>query len=187
MLTKMNAALFNKDVTSNYFTMYGEINDDMAQNFTEWVIGNNFLPAEERPETLTLLVNSEGGSVTSAFAIIDIMRGSSIPIVTVALGQVCSAGLLISMSGEKGLRVITENTSILSHQFGSGSGGKHHELISVAVEYNNIQQRLLNHMSKCTGLSVKDVSEKLMPPSDVWLLPKDAQKLGLCDKVMSLK
>lgn len=183
----MNAALFNKDVASNYFTMYGEINDEMAQNFTEWVIGNNFLPNEERPDTLTLLVNSEGGSVTSAFAIIDIMRGSSIPIVTVALGQVCSAGLLISMSGEKGLRVITENTSILSHQFGSGGGGKFHELVSTHAEFNNIHQRLLAHMGKCTGLSLKDVADKLMPPSDVWLLPKDALKLGLCDKVMSLK
>ena len=82
-----------------------------------FILNKNILPKKDRPENLTLIINSPGGDLNSAFALIDIMRGSRIPIHTLGIGQISSCGLLTFMAGEKGHRTITPNTSILSHQY----------------------------------------------------------------------
>lgn len=188
MLSKINKAMFGtKDVLNNFYCLFDEITDENAREVTEWILANNLAPTGEQPDVLNLMINSPGGSVSAGFAIIDMMRGSKIPVRTIGLGCVASSGLLIFMSGQKGYRVLAENTSILSHQFSGGNIGKSHDLLAMNVEYSNIQNRLTNHMAKCTGLTEKEVISKLMPPSDIWLLPKEAVKLGLADSVSTLK
>jgi len=78
------------------------------------------------------------------------------------------------MSGEQGHRVLTPNTSILSHQWSWGSGGKEHELFSVVKEFKLNQKRFINHYKKCTGLDEETIREKLLPESDVWMTPQEA-------------
>jgi ATP-dependent Clp protease protease subunit len=175
------------DMLTNIFCLYGEITDDIAQEITEWILFNNYQVAEERPEELTLIVNSTGGLLSAAWVIIDFMIGSDIPVKTIGVGEIASAGLLIVMSGEVGMRILSENASIMSHQFSGGSTDKYHELISIQREYENTQKRLIKHISKCTGLNKRQIENKLMPHSDIYLTAKEAIKLGLADKVQKLK
>jgi ATP-dependent Clp protease protease subunit len=151
----------------------------------EWIIESNF--SEERPEALNLMICSPGGDLAAAFALIDVMRGSAIPVQTIGLGEIASAGLLIFLAGEKGKRVLTPNTSILSHQYAWGAVGKHHELIAAAKEYSNIDQRLINHYKKTTSLDEKRIREILLPPQDIWLNAKEAKEYGVCDLIKELK
>jgi ATP-dependent Clp protease protease subunit len=148
-----------------------------------FILNKNILPKKDRPENLTLIINSPGGDLNSAFALIDIMRGSRIPIHTLGIGQISSCGLLTFMAGEKGHRTITPNTSILSHQYSWGSYGKEHELIARIKEFDLTSERMLNHYKKCTGLSEKVIKEILMPPQDVWLSAKEAVKYSIADQV----
>jgi ATP-dependent Clp protease protease subunit len=148
-----------------------------------FILNKNILPKKDRPENLTLIINSPGGDLNSAFALIDIMRGSRIPIHTLGIGQISSCGLLTFMAGEKGHRTITPNTSILSHQYSWGSYGKEHELIARIKEFDLTGERMLNHYKKCTGLSEKVIKEILMPPQDVWLSAKEAVKYSIADQV----
>jgi ATP-dependent Clp protease protease subunit len=148
-----------------------------------FILNKNILPKKDRPENLTLIINSPGGDLNSAFALIDIMRGSRIPIHTLGIGQISSCGLLTFMAGEKGHRTITPNTSILSHQYSWGSYGKEHELIARIKEFDLTSERMLTHYKKCTGLSEKVIKEILMPPQDVWLSAKEAVKYGIADQV----
>jgi ATP-dependent Clp protease protease subunit len=148
-----------------------------------FILNKNILPKKDRPENLTLIINSPGGDLNSAFALIDIMKGSRIPIHTLGIGQISSCGLLTFMAGEKGHRTITPNTSILSHQYSWGSYGKEHELIARIKEFDLTGERMLNHYKKCTGLSEKVIKEILMPPQDVWLSSKEAVKYGIADQV----
>jgi ATP-dependent Clp protease protease subunit len=101
------------------------------------------------------------------------------------MGMIASCGLLMFISGEKGRRVLTPNTSILSHQFSWGSFGKEHELFAAVKEFDLTTQRMIDHYKKCTGLSEKDIRQYLLPPQDVWLSAKEAKKLGLCDSIQS--
>jgi ATP-dependent Clp protease protease subunit len=133
------------------------------------------------------MITSYGGDLSAAFSIIDVMRGSKIPVHTVGLGCIASAGLLTFISGTKGKRVITPNTSILSHQWSWGQVGKEHELIATMREFELTTIRMINHYKKCTGLSDKIIRERLLPPQDVWLSPQEALKYKLCDAVKDIK
>ena len=144
------------------------------------------MPNSERPNEITLVINSPGGSVHSAFALIDTMKGSAIPIKTVGLGLIASCGILTFMAGTKGKRLITPNTSILSHQYSWGSQGKEHELFARVREYELSTERMIEHYKKCTGLKEKQIREVLLPPQDVWLSAEDAVKYGIADKVVSV-
>ena len=97
---------------------------DSTKPVIQAIIEKNLLSDSQRPKELTLVINSPGGQVHSAFALIDTMKGSAIPVKTVGLGMIASCGLLTFMSGTKGRRVITPNTSILSHKYSWGSVGK---------------------------------------------------------------
>jgi len=149
------------------------------------IIEKNLMPNSQRPNELTLVINSPGGQVHSAFALIDTMKGSAIPVKTVGLGMIASCGLLTFMSGTKGRRVITPNTSILSHQYSWGSGGKEHELFARVREFELSTDRMIQHYKKCTGLSEKKVRDILLPPEDRWLSAKEAVKYGIADKIVS--
>ena len=87
------------------------------------------------------------------------------------------------ITGTKGRRILTPNTSILSHQYSWGSVGKEHELFARVKELELTTERMINHYKKCTGLKETDIRKYLLPPHDVWLGAKEAKKLGLCDKV----
>ena len=148
------------------------------------IIEKNLLPQRERPKEITLVINSPGGEVHSAFALIDTIKGSAIPIKTVGLGMIASCGILTFMSGTKGRRFITPNTSILSHQYSWGSAGKEHELFARVREFELSTARMLEHYKKCTGLSEKKIREILLPAEDVWLSAKEAVKYGIADKIV---
>ena len=163
-----------------------EINMNTARDCATWIMDSN-LQKNKKHDHLTLMITSYGGDLSAAFAIIDVMRGSSIPVHTVGLGCIASAGLLTFISGVKGHRVITPNTSILSHQWSWGQVGKEHELIATMREFELTTIRMINHYKKCTGLSDKMIRERLLPPQDVWLSPEEALKYKICDAVKDIK
>ena len=107
----------------------------------DFILRKNLMPTNVRPKHLTLIINSPGGELPSALALIDTMKGSAIPVHTVGLGMIASCGLLTFMSGAKGHRVLTPNTSILSHQFSWGSDGKAHELFATVKEFELLQKK----------------------------------------------
>lgn len=160
-----------------------EFTSSSTSKAIKFILNKNLLSKKKRPDNLTLIINSPGGDIPGAFALIDIMKGSKIPIHTLGIGEISSCGLLTFMSGEKGHRILTSNTSILSHQYSWGGYGKEHELIARVKEYDLTAARMLQHYKKCTGLSDKVIKEVLMPPSDVYLSAKEAVKYGIADHI----
>ena len=167
----------------HYFT--GDFNVNSTKPVIEWIIASNLVPSHQRLKYLTLVINSVGGEVDSAFALIDVMKGSSIPIHTIGLGGIYSCGLLTFMAGEKGHRVVTPQTTIMSHRFSGGAYGKEHELFSRINSYEMTKDKIMNHYMKCTGLSESKVTKYLLPPEDVFLTAEEAVKRGLADSVVS--
>ncbi len=166
------------------FLLMDEISDTTCKDVIQFIISKNLV--KPYPKYLQLIINSGGGDLQAAFAVIDTMKGSAIPVYTVGLGCVASAAVLIFIAGEKGKRVLTPNTSILSHQYSWGTYGKEHELFSTVKEYELTTKRMLNHYRKCTGLTEKKIREHLLPPQDVWLSAQQAKKLGLCDSIKTV-
>jgi ATP-dependent Clp protease protease subunit len=130
MMNKLNIQLKDAGDESahSFYLLMEEITLSSAKQLVEWIFEANF--AEERPDLLNLIICSPGGDLNAAFAVIDTMKGSKIPIYTYGMGEIASCGLMTFMAGEKGKRFITRNTAILSHQYSWGSWGKEHELMA---------------------------------------------------------
>ena len=167
-----------------YLFMCG-VTDESCRDLISFIIAKNL--EKPKPKFLQILINSNGGDLNAAFAVIDMMRGSPIPIRTVGLGMIASAAFAMFIAGEKGHRTLTPNTSIMSHQYSWGSYGKEHELFSTVKEYELTTDRMIKHYKKCTGLNEKKIRQYLLPPHDVWLSGKEAKKLGICDNVKDMK
>jgi ATP-dependent Clp protease protease subunit len=168
------------------YVFMGEITDDAIRPIIEWILVENHVVRKKKKELL-LMICSEGGAMESAFALIDVMRASSIPIKTVGLGSVASSALLIFLAGTPGRRMLTPNTSILSHQYSWGSDGKHHELFAMTKEFGLAQQRMMDHYRMTTGLDEEVIKQRLLPASDVYLSAEEALALGICDFISDLK
>ena len=162
-----------------------DVNAETCASAMKFILSKNLMPVNERPKDIKLIINSPGGSVVSCFALLDIMGGSKIPITTYGLGMIASCGLLLFMGGHK--RILSPNTSVLSHQYAWGSGGKEHELIADRVEQDNTGDRIREHYKRCTGLSEKVIEKELLGPSDVWLTAKQAKKYNLCDQIKDFR
>ena len=182
-MKKMNLQI-TEDTNHQFYLLMGEVNMETMQAAIEWVLSANF--SDDRPDMLNMIICSPGGDLNAAFALIDVMRGSSIPIRTIGLGQIASAGLMIFLTGEKGERILTPNTSILSHQYSWGAFGKEHELFATIKEYDLTTKKVIEHYKKTTGLAEKRIREVLLPPQDVWLSPTEAKKLKICDDVKEM-
>ena len=79
----------------------GDVEQENIKPIVEWILHENHVVKKKRKELL-LMVCSEGGDMGAAFALIDVMHSSPIPIKTVGLGVIASAGLLIFIAGHRG-------------------------------------------------------------------------------------
>ena len=168
--------------SSGIYVFMDEVNSETIKPVIEWILYENYI-SDHRKKELLLMVCSQGGDMEPAFALIDTMKASQIPIKTVGLGQIASCGLLIFIAGAKGRRILTPNTSILSHQFSWCNEGKSHELFATMREFELTQTRMINHYKTCTGLDEDTIRLKLLPAQDVWLDGDAAIELGLCDAI----
>ena len=162
-----------------------EINHETVKPVIEWILHENHVRKKKHKELL-LMICSDGGSIAEAFALIDVMRSSRIPVKTVGLGSIASCGLLIFMAGATGRRVLTPNTSILSHQFSWESEGKSHELFATIKEFELTQKRMVTLYRDATGLEDDVIRKVLLPPQDVWLSAEEALQYHICDVIADL-
>ena len=174
----------NNLASNGVYVLMDDITMESCRECIKWIMNHNL--ADNRLPQLTLIIHSPGGDVHAAFALIDTMKASTIPIKTVGLGLIASCGFLLFIAGTKGRRILTPNTSILSHQYSWGSAGKEHELYARVKEFELSTKRMIQHYKKCIGMNEKQIREVLLPPQDVWLDAKEAYKLKICDKIEEL-
>jgi ATP-dependent Clp protease protease subunit len=133
------------------------------------------------------LINSPGGELQAAFALIEVMEASKIPVETIALGQCVSAAMLILMSGTPGYRVITRTCASMSHTYSTDVGGNHWDIKEIQRELQNTQDRILDQYMKCTGLQKQKIIKNLIGKSDRWLNPAQVVEYGIADRIGALE
>lgn len=164
--------------------LMGEVDDDSVQPIIQGIMEYNLMHPDDQPDHITLFVNTPGGMASSAYHLIDIMKQSPIPVHTIGVGEVASAGVMILMAGEKGNRFVTETTAIMSHQYSRGFGGKEHEIVAAAKEVSLDSARMLMHYKKCTKKTEAYIRRNLLQQSDCYLTPEEAVAHGICDEVV---
>jgi ATP-dependent Clp protease protease subunit len=160
----------------------GNIEEDNIKKAIQWIVFENARKHEEG--MLTLYINSQGGELYQAFALIDVMRSSIIPIRTIGIGSIMSSSFLIFVSGTKGQRYIGKNTGIMCHQYSDEMQGKHHDIKSWMKESDHCNSRMLNILSASSDLDVRTIKSKLLNPTDMWLDSKEMVTFGLADHIL---
>jgi len=163
----------------------GDIDEDSIDKAIKWIVFEHLSAKENEQKVLTLYINSDGGYLSDAFALIDIMRQSKFTIQTIGLGSIASAAFLIFASGTKGHRYIAPNTSIMCHQFSDSVEGKYHDLKAQMREGELTNQKMVNLLLQTTNLDAKQIRSKLLTASDVWLTPDEMKKYGIADHYLT--
>jgi ATP-dependent Clp protease protease subunit len=162
----------------NHF-LTGNVDGESIEKAIRWILMGARKPSPEHP--MKLHINSDGGNLTDAFALMDVMRTSPVPIATVGMGNLMSSAFMIFAAGAKGRRAIAKNTSIMIHQFNHEYMGKYHDMKAYAEEIDRINYRMVAELSRTSGLTRQEVGTKLLNPSDVWLTADQLVELGFAD------
>lgn len=95
----------------------GEIEDDTGAWFLRCV---RWFEARDPDQPIRVVLSTPGGDIGSMFLIHDTIRSTPCAIEILAMGEVCSAGVLILACGDR--RIVTESTCLMSHESTGGEG-----------------------------------------------------------------
>jgi ATP-dependent Clp protease protease subunit len=167
-----------KLLENSIFYLFGEIDDDNVADCIKWILYEN---TDTRDKTLTLYINSTGGDLYNAFALIDTIRNSQYPVRTIAVGSAMSAAFLIFAAGHKGERYAAKNCSFMCHQYSDSLSGKHHDLRATMRDGELCNQKMIDLLKEATGMPPSKIKSKLLPASDVYLSAEECIELGVAD------
>lgn len=170
-----------KLLEEHVYFLTGEIEEDNIGSCIKWITYENLDPKDK---ILTLYVNSTGGDLYQAFALIDIIKHSKHPVRTIAIGAAMSAAFLIFASGKRGERYVAKSTSLMCHQFTESMDNKYHDLKATMKENDICNEKMVAILKEATGLAPSVIKKKLLPPSDVYLTADEAIELGVADRLL---
>jgi ATP-dependent Clp protease protease subunit len=159
----------------------GEITEDNINECVRWITYENL---DSKEKVLTLYVNSTGGDLYQAFALIDVIKSSQHVVRTIGIGAVMSAAFLIFASGDRGHRFAAKNTSFMCHQFTENMDSKYHDLKATMKENDLCNTKMIDILKEATGLPPSKIRSKLLPASDVYLSSAEVIDLGVADHVL---
>jgi ATP-dependent Clp protease protease subunit len=171
MINSMNEQL-RRIVLSGY------VREETAAQFLEQITALEIIDVGK---PITVYIDTYGGSVDAALLMYDAMRACSCPIVTIGIGKVMSAGVLLLASGDK--RFITENTRVMLHEVSGGVFGAVTEMENSVKEMHRLQDVYVNLLSGDTGQSKQKILEDI-EKNTLYMTAKDAVAYGIVDTIV---
>lgn len=132
---------------------------------------------------LPVVIDSYGGQVYSLLAMVDILKSSSLPVATIAIGKSMSCGAILFSCGEEGRRYMSPLSTLMIHDVSSGVHGKIEEVkadSAEAVRLNELVYKLMaRNVGKDDSYFTKIVHDK--GHADWCLTAEDAKFHGLAN------
>jgi ATP-dependent Clp protease protease subunit len=159
----------------------GEVNETLSAAVVAQLL---FLESDAPDKSITLYINSPGGSVTAGLAIYDTMTYITSPVSTVCVGQAASMGSLLLCGGEKGKRFCLPHSSIMIHQPSGGYFGQASDIAIHATEILRVRKQLNQIYKKhLTKVHTLEEIERLME-RDKFLTAQEALEMGIVDRIL---
>lgn len=172
MISSMNEQL-RRIVLSGY------IKEDTAAHFLEQITA---LEVVDMSKPISIYVDTYGGSVDAALCMYDAMKACCCPIVTIGIGKVMSAGVLLLAAGDKGNRFITENTRVMIHEVSGGTFGPISEMENSVAETRRMQDVYNSILASETGRGTDEILNDMK--YDKYMSAREAVKYGIADKLV---
>ncbi|MDQ3076800.1 MAG: ATP-dependent Clp endopeptidase proteolytic subunit ClpP [bacterium] len=171
--------IYSRLLKERIIFLSGPIDDTVASITMAQLL---FLQSEDPKKDISLYINSPGGSVTSALAILDTMNHIKPDVSTVCMGICASAGALLLSAGQKGKRFALPNSEIMIHQPWGGAEGRAADIEITAKQIIKTRAKLNEILAKNTGKSLSQIERDV--DRDYFMDADEAKKYGIIDKVI---
>ena len=167
-------------IESRTVLVSGPITDKLAREFTKRLMVIERMDPE-RP--VTIMINSPGGSADSGFAMYDLMRFVSPPLITVINGLCASAAILVLLGTEGKRRFSMPESRFMIHQPATTGQGTASDLDITAREILKLRERYNRIIADASGQKMERVLEDSR--RDFWLNSAEAMEYGLISQVVT--
>jgi ATP-dependent Clp protease protease subunit len=178
--------LMSRLMKDNVVMLHGPVNAGMAGIIVAQLLYLGSQLAGKEGKTITMYVDSPGGSVNAGMSIYDTMNfvqaKYGVPIRTIGMGMNMSMGSFLLCAGTPGYRSILPNADHMVHQPSAGSQGKVSDMGITQDCVEEVKQRLAllyAAHSKMTYEQVRQLSDR-----DSFLRAEECVTLGLVDRIM---
>lgn len=172
-------ALASRFLKSRSVLLSGEINKQIAER----VIKQLILLEEDGEDPIRVFIDSPGGDADAGYAIFDMLRFITPPVVTIGMGLVASAAAIVLLAASTERRVALPNSHYLIHQPLSGIRGVATEIEIHARELEKLRLKINQMIASETGQSIEKVEQDT--DRDYWLSAEEAQEYGLVSRVIA--
>lgn len=140
----------------------------------------------ETVQPFDFYVSSHGGSAVEMFGVYDIMRQirNTVPIRTIGIGKVMSAGTLLLAAGTKGERRIGKYCRIMIHGVISGQQGHLADIENEFDEAKMTQKMYIEALAEETNMTERYLRNLIKKKSNIYLSAEEAVDLGLADIII---
>ena len=173
--------LYEKLLKTRAILLSGEINKDSADKFIKDLL---ILEAESN-DPVKVFINSPGGDVDAGFAIYDMVRFVSCPVIMIGMGLVASAASLILLAVPAERRVGLPNSSYLIHQPLSEMKGNATDIEIHAMQLEKVKTKINSIIAEATGTALETVAADT--DRDHWLDADQALGYGLISRIVRSK
>lgn len=176
-------AISDRLLRERIISLAQELDDETANQIIALMLHLN---AEDSTQDIRLQINSAGGSLTAALALIDTMQQLSCDVVTVCVGLAASVSALVLACGTKGKRFALPHARIkLHHPNMRTIQGKATDIEIEAREALYLRRQLNEIYAQRTGQPL----EKIEKDTDrgLFLSAQEALEYGLVDQVIQTK
>lgn len=170
--------LYEKILKTRSILLSGEINKESADKF----IKDLLVLESESKDPVKVFINSPGGDVDAGFAIYDMVRFVSCPVIMVGMGLIASAASLILLAVPADRRVGLPNSSYLIHQPLSEMKGNATDIEIHALQLEKVKEKLNRIISEATGTALETVASDT--DRDHWLDADQALAYGLISRIV---
>ena len=183
---------FNSNVSSDYnkIRFWDEVTGESCQNLIENIknvenqltnLKNNYNIEHDNLPYITIYINSPGGSVHDALAVVDYIKNSQFKFRSVIEGCAASAATMISVVCHD--RQITENAMVLIHELSSCSYGKMNEIEINTYSLKKLMDMIINIYLQHTEVNQKYLKKILR--HDIYWSAQEALKLKIVDSIIN--
>lgn len=158
----------------------GVISMEQAQKTTDLIAFAN--ESNLAIEAIEVRINTYGGCVASAFSIINAIKSSSLPVITINVGVASSAGFMILLASPN--RYGAKTSIFLAHKAMSGAYGNDLELEAWMEGNKMFDTLLMNYYSEALEQPKSWIKEHIIKDFDHWFNPTKAKKLGVINDIV---
>lgn len=153
--------------------------DEQVMSILRWNAEDKDIPVEKR-KTITIYLNSVGGSSFDGQTLIDVILASKTKVRTVCLGMAASMAYLIFLAGDE--RIAFKNSCFLQHEGETNVGGVTSKARDTMEFFDGMEERNKKYILERTSISEEKYEE--VYKKEWWMYSQEARTYGIVDKII---